>query len=629
MSYLNPTRLHFAGQFQANVSTVNNDPAHFNNAAFEPDFQKMQTADSPNGWWNPEGDGNWRLIGCAITAAWVDGAPADPADPVLKGAVADSDRAVPAKLVDLDSQQQMVSQIWGLTVRITDGEGKTLVEGRFIESPFTNLWNRALGKGAGDFGMGAEWQSVLTDVVWQPEADQSAMLAQLKAASVPGMLSIKFNVDGYTMAWNQEDFSTGRIVGTIGPYLEGEPLHVVIGRHLLANYNGITPTGKVNHCAAVIDAASETMLIDLGNALPTDNPGGPLADIGDLQFGLIEPGRAAPTPFATIANTYVGSQGYLATAGIVAVETAVDIEKFSQPLPVAVFSDAPAALVSENPACSYLRADQFVYRLAPSFEAGDDAQVTFHAMQFGAPLAHADIVVALDSSMLSPDPGDPPTCTPTGALSFPTSVTTDAQGTAQLTIAASDPGTPRNFNGDQYGIDGQVYGVRASFADPALAAGPVNIWDFISLLVHSAWKPAGAESTWADIQPIMQQYANLYPVMNRFLDLGNPNSIKGNLYLLKLAFELPMDNPNHMPVTRDLSPAKRAAILAVLDAMGTESAAGEAIPRPPVRANDRGAAKARALGTVAAEGADSAGLGGKTAALMRSGILPQSQGDDQ
>ena len=37
MSYMNPLRLHFAGQFQANVSTVNNDPGHFYNAVFRPE----------------------------------------------------------------------------------------------------------------------------------------------------------------------------------------------------------------------------------------------------------------------------------------------------------------------------------------------------------------------------------------------------------------------------------------------------------------------------------------------------------------------------------------------------------------------------------------------------------------
>ena len=44
MSYLGGTRLAFAGRFQADVSTVNNDPAHFHNSAFQPGYQDMQGA---------------------------------------------------------------------------------------------------------------------------------------------------------------------------------------------------------------------------------------------------------------------------------------------------------------------------------------------------------------------------------------------------------------------------------------------------------------------------------------------------------------------------------------------------------------------------------------------------------
>ena len=42
MSYLNALRLHFAGRFQANVSTVNNDPGHFDNAIFQSAWQGLQ-----------------------------------------------------------------------------------------------------------------------------------------------------------------------------------------------------------------------------------------------------------------------------------------------------------------------------------------------------------------------------------------------------------------------------------------------------------------------------------------------------------------------------------------------------------------------------------------------------------
>jgi len=108
MSYLNPLRLHFAGRFQANVSTVNNDPAHFDNAAFEPGYQTPQGPGMhpPNGWFNPQGDAAWRLLGCTVNAAWSPSGAVIAPDPVLGCIVADSDRRAAAKLVDLDSEQQ-------------------------------------------------------------------------------------------------------------------------------------------------------------------------------------------------------------------------------------------------------------------------------------------------------------------------------------------------------------------------------------------------------------------------------------------------------------------------------------------------------------------------------------------
>jgi len=46
MSYLDNIRLVFTGKFQADVSTVNNDVRHFDNATFQPVFQKFMTGPS-------------------------------------------------------------------------------------------------------------------------------------------------------------------------------------------------------------------------------------------------------------------------------------------------------------------------------------------------------------------------------------------------------------------------------------------------------------------------------------------------------------------------------------------------------------------------------------------------------
>ena len=69
MSYLNNSRLIFSGTFQADVSTVNNDARHFDNALWEPRFQDFQKPDgTEDGWWNPIGSGAFRLIGCRVSS---------------------------------------------------------------------------------------------------------------------------------------------------------------------------------------------------------------------------------------------------------------------------------------------------------------------------------------------------------------------------------------------------------------------------------------------------------------------------------------------------------------------------------------------------------------------------------
>ena len=126
MSYLHPVRLHFAGRFQANVSTVNNDPGPLRQRRRSSRAtSRCRRPTAMNGWFNPEGDGAWRLMGCRVTSAWSAASIDQPltTDPVLGLLVADADDATSAKLVDLDPEQQMVSTIFGMQIRLADPDG--------------------------------------------------------------------------------------------------------------------------------------------------------------------------------------------------------------------------------------------------------------------------------------------------------------------------------------------------------------------------------------------------------------------------------------------------------------------------------------------------------------------------
>ena len=594
MSYLNGTRLHFAGRFQANVSTVNNDPGHFDNAAFQPGYQQLQGfgMNPPNGWFNPEGDAAWRFFGCNITSAWMNGQAVTAADPVLTFQIADSDGQAPAKLVDLDPEQQLVSTIWGLQVRIADASGNTLLLADFDPAAFIDIWDRATASSGGDADAGAMYQSVLTNLRWSNVASSPFLLA-LQAAAGTGLLSIKFNVDLFNLSFSSPDFMTGRITGTIGPASAAEPKHLVIGRQFMAvasppspKINFFMPVGGINFCVAVVDTVASCIYLDLGNAIAT-GAGGALVNLGDLTLSVYDPLLSPPAPagslitIGTVPATGAGGYAtdpdwYSRTAGIVAIPVSANLLPWVRQS-VLLLTGSTGILITEPPSGEFVRADQIVYRMSP----GDSVNIPFYAMQYGEPLRQVGISFVQDASGLQSQVGSgppfvmdsPPVSTPPNAIAFAGTGTTDSNGVLNLTVTASDPGTPRNFGispsnpTGNYGIDGQVYGIRASFSDTAqYGNNPVNPWNFASFLVWSSFtSKVPNEPTWYDdVQPMFQQYANLYPVMNRFLNLGDYNDVLANVRLLQLAFGLDPSNPNSMPVTRDLSPAKRRTILAWL-----------------------------------------------------------------
>ncbi|HSS49619.1 MAG TPA: hypothetical protein VLX28_11805, partial [Thermoanaerobaculia bacterium] len=133
MSYLNVPRLHFYGTFTANPSTRNNNPANYN---LPPDFP-TPPVDPSN--WNPDGNHAWTFAGCTVqTVIGPDGSPLQ--DPLVGTAVssAATEPQSSPKLVDLDTEQQLVSMIFGLQIQIGDAASGT-VTGNFQPQPFNDL----------------------------------------------------------------------------------------------------------------------------------------------------------------------------------------------------------------------------------------------------------------------------------------------------------------------------------------------------------------------------------------------------------------------------------------------------------------------------------------------------------
>ena len=569
MSYLSFPRLHFAGQFQADVPTVNNNPTHFDSANFEPSFHEY--GDMVNGWWNPNGSGAWRFLNCTVQrVVYRDGTICDdPAvDPIVGATVNGAEDQVDGKVVDLDSENQLAADIFGFRVVVRAPDCG--FEGDFKVAPFTDFWQR-FTTGYKDNMWSAYFQSLLENVECcespVTKAGRSRFLDELAEAGVlPEALSIKFVADGIDTDHNSPTFTTGRLVGAIGLRTPGEPDHFVPNRTL--NVPGTQPLGP-----AYGRVDGHVLQLDLGNTFPTASRCGPSPALSasGLVYVAVQPPHGAPVLLSSI--DYLDPNWYVQTGGIMSL-TLTDEQLAlvnTNPLvllPVVLISNHAAtsqpvptpggpALLSEAANGISVRADYFVYRLNP----GEECTVRFYATKFGSPISGGTISVGFDPTLLQeqtlyggPAAG-PPVGIPEAGLTFQRQITINENGVAELTIHANDPGWPRDY------IDGQVYCLSYAFGDaPPIIGSVSNASQMLNILLFSDY-PVPETPTWVrDVEPIFRLYANLYPVMRPMVDLSNFGSVMARLGILRHVFDLPPADPNYMPVTRDLSEGKRKTI---------------------------------------------------------------------
>jgi len=547
--YLSLPRLHFSGTFLATPSTVNNEVLNFG----------PRPVNDGNSGFNPQGNGKWDIPQASVTAVhYIDGTSTiSSSDDSLVGAIVKgTNRPTYAKIVDLDPEQQLVSEIWGFQLQVGDpGNGVGSLVGAFHTAAFSDLWKRAQ-TGSRDVPLGAFWQSVLEQIQWAQPAS-SRFLRELNSIS-PQLLSIKFNVDGINLSPGA-NFGQGRVVGTIGPAAAEEPKHFVPARLLRTQ----PPPGKSQDplfyfAPFLVDESRRKIIVDLGNSLPTATPGGAfdVGSIGNLEVATFDSSGSA----RLIARIdYTASNWYTSTAGVQELPAdrgLTDAELTgakSNPLAI-VQVDAQGnvigAALSENPDGTYLRADQFVFRMNP----GETATVDLYATRFGQPAAGANVLLSYAPDRL---PSQQVTVgVPQAALAFNVALpATNARGRVSFTLTARDPLGPRSI------IDGQVYGVAYRLTGDTSPNSSQDPWDFVSVLVWNGYQ-ALANPTWSDsVASIFAQYAKLYPVMKNFVDLGDYQSVIQNQAAIVRAMGFPVEHPGYMPVTRDLSNSKRNMIL--------------------------------------------------------------------
>lgn len=385
--------------------------------------------------------------------------------------------------------------------------------------------------------------------------------------------------------------------------------------HIAATPTAITtaadvPTGQpavplpLGPIQAELNTSAGIVSLDLLNAIPEYTSAGTKFDYGDFDLGVQMPDKTFNV-IGSFGFDQYDQSAYEANGGIVDVPfaegvTAQDVSDWcdagllalrnqgtvvSLETPLNVQTDDRGVYVDE---CRIQTITlQVLYKGAPA-PAGTKVAI---AQYYPWPLLTATGQWVLFGTQ-PPSGGDGPFCNVTPAqpyLSFPDGdvATVSANGTATLRIspqaagfplvayypylADQNPPTPQaqvtfGFTNYQTYTIGTAFfsAVRALPFDNALVSQFVDCWNGTG---SYAGQPKYSESAaWQFIYSnIFYIYDMLYPAMDQIIPLGNQQSVQQNIgVILERTSETIVDTTGFMPVTREMSAAKRL----ILEAWG-------------------------------------------------------------
>jgi hypothetical protein len=586
MTYLLAPRLVFAGRFLADVSTLNN---------IKIDEQEQWIPG-----WNAPGSGAFDLIDCAVSGAWLARSKTGRVkecsdDPCLRYIVTANPEEPSAKMVDLDPSWQLATELWGLRIQVSDrGTGEKVLSGSFNVAAFRDMWTRQRTDTPDSVNgepQGARYVSTLSKVDWGEAAGKSEFMRALREQTDGNELSICFHQFGFFYTPTHPRHRTGSLIGAIGVRHANEPRTAIVRRRIDDAPKPDGATVDPLSCIDVDISADNTRLaFDLGHALPIENVDGTVTDLGDtprvpqLQGCKALVLAVKKEPFVAWNRVEVDPSTILAevddpfkspvdwyrrTGGIVEIPLSKAHAAAIRDTPLAIyarlFNDRLIAVSCETTDGIFVRAENFVHRMDP----GDTRSVEFFAQRYGRPAANVPIYLSPPKAQPFPPP-PAKDAQRIGRLALHNEhegvIYTNKAGKAQLRLTATDPGQPRrSIDGIIWPVDGQLYTI--SYSPQGQPGYPdttgTGLIDFDVICVHVRGQTNVPEvPQWdRDVQPILADYALLYPVMSKHLfDIADRAAVESHRAQMLLAFSRSEDDPNYMPVTRDMSKAKRDII---------------------------------------------------------------------
>jgi hypothetical protein len=588
MSYLDVPRIHIAGRFFTDPSTINNDPTH---------YKEDNTTPSP--WQNPVGQHRFQLKDCTVRSV-VDAQGLNHTDKIVAAALQTTDTPSPAKIVDLDVYQQGVPTIYGLRVQIAL-DNEVFILGTADPATLNQMWwnsvlpTRSWQSGdyvqdsfGGDMNACAYFQTVVRIKKQDWKEGDSAILKAIRENTVVEneeyLLSFMFVLDGYQNVPQNKQYLEGRIVGTLGIVKANEPRYNPGQRWLLgrsSSPNDPWNFPSFNQCPFKIDKVRKKLVIDLANGICRQSAGGDPVELGSLNAKI----KLSDTQYETIGEVDYSSFAYEDHAQMAELDlTDAQIgllEKNSLVLEISRTDIGDSKVFKENIGVLNYCVEQRPIRMAG--DAGTTASTQVYVNHLGVPMANEQLSVLVISvhgntpgaTVPPSNPGNTPQAD--GALIASISPT-DEHGFATMNFTVlKDPGERTSQ------LDGQLYFVVAY--DPARETPDwtqAPIQEHIASVLAFAHYEIQAKPSWDEIKRIFAPYMKLFPSMRELIDLTdlqtftifskNPpwdrvyHEPKPGPFGIKegaIPFFMTRDfnDPRYMPLTRDLSPAKVQTIL--------------------------------------------------------------------
>ncbi|XP_019640384.1 PREDICTED: uncharacterized protein LOC109482127 [Branchiostoma belcheri] len=601
-------RLHFAGNFLADTPTLNNDPVNFNintfNASRNPPCYINYTGDCD---WNPNGSGDFRFVNCSVTKVCYKDGKCSQGDPLVGKRIIGSDDTVAGKIVDLDPFIELVTtQLWGLVVGVEDA-----FQGKFKTNTVMDIWQRCKKPwcpGDPRPGRSGYWSSILTDVTWMDVDIGSTFINELRYSQQGnGILNIKFTVDLMQEDSRRPNYTLGRVVGTISAVdgsLDPEQYIPEFNRMmwwqgpqwLSPNVPRESPENSTYWNAPFyVDDVSKKVVVDLSNSLPT-NLEGDLLDQGSLFLVVL---HQQPSSLTIVEGRIMDCNTLLAPCctnlgripytnpGFLLKNSGIAtfcLRPLAQKYPLMIVreekvscpdsEDCPKQctpiLVERQDGLYIGPAGDRVFRIPqpktenpPSKPHGAGGiscwSSKVFATQFGKPKAGVGLSIQPYDRQNTGEPADVIDIIRVDCSGYAKPNKTNAYGIAAFTFVNYEGGldcSRRPPNRPAY-LLGQLYIYKMTLSGDN--SFPPNLLTSTHLYCKINKKE---NYTWdEDIYPILKLYENLYPVMKPLFNLASKDEVQANSDHLHYAMSLPIESPNHMPVTRDLSPAKRDMIL--------------------------------------------------------------------